>query len=234
LSGSELLNKQKWQVQDPYSFRCIPQVHGATLEALDHCKSVILREVNSVTDNPLIFEEHGRIISGGNFHAQPVALSLDYLTFALAELGSISERRIYQLVCGQRELPEFLVANPGINSGFMIPQYVAAGLVSHNKQLCTPSVVDSIVSSNGQEDHVSMGANSGIRIVQLIENLYEILAIELFTAAQAMDFRRPFRTSPSLETIINNYRTHVSFVDNDRILYPDIRKSVDFLKSNQW
>jgi histidine ammonia-lyase len=234
LADSEIFWKGKKHVQDPYSFRCVPQVHGASHDVVLFCQRVIEREVNSSTDNPLIFPETDQIISAGNFHAQPIAMALDQLCIAISEIGSISERRIYQLISGSRELPEFLIANPGINSGFMIPQYTAAGLVSHNKQLSSPSVIDSIVSSNGQEDHVSMGSNSGIRTKKVLENLYEILAIELFTAAQALEFRRPFRSSNRIEELIRNYRQIVPFMDNDRTMYPEIRKTVDFLKSSSW
>src|SRR5664279_3546157 len=163
LKGSQIISRKKAHVQDPYSFRCIPQVHGASKDAIDYAKQVILTEINSVTDNPTIFPDEDLIVSGGNFHGQPLALIFDYLAIALAELGSISERRVYRLISGQRDLPEFLVVNPGLNSGFMIPQYTAASIVSQNKQLCTPSSVDSVSSSNGQEDHVSMGANAATK-----------------------------------------------------------------------
>jgi histidine ammonia-lyase len=194
LRGSEIISRYKPHIQDPYSFRCIPQVHGASKDAINYAKSVILTEINSVTDNPTIFPDEDLIVSGGNFHGQPLALIFDYLAIALAELGSISERRVYRLIAGQRDLPEFLVANPGLNSGFMIPQYTAASIVSQNKQLCTPSSVDSIPSSNEQEDHVSMGANGATRLLRVADNLERILAIELFTAIQAFEFRRPLRS----------------------------------------
>ena len=195
LDRSQLISHKKAHVQDPYSFRCIPQVHGASKDAISHASSVILTEINSVTDNPTIFPDEDLIVSGGNFHGQPLALIFDYLAIALAELGSISERRVYRLIAGQRDLPEFLVANPGLNSGFMIPQYTAASIVSQNKQLCTPSSVDSIPSSNEQEDHVSMGANGATKLLRVAENLERIIAIELFTAIQALEFRRPLRSS---------------------------------------
>ena len=166
LIGSELIERKKEHVQDPYSFRCIPQVHGASKDTFEYVGNVILTEINSVTDNPTVFPEEDEIISGGNFHGQPLALVLDFLAIALAELGNISERRIYQLISGLRGLPPFLVAEPGLNSGFMIPQYTAASIVSQNKQLCSPASVDSIVSSNGQEDHVSMGANAATKMLQ--------------------------------------------------------------------
>lgn len=230
LKDSELIHQPKKHVQDPYSFRCIPQVHGASADAIDYVTNVFLTEINSVTDNPNIFPEEDIIISAGNFHGQPLALALDFLTIALAEIGSISERRTYQLISGSRELPNYLVANPGINSGMMIPQYTAASLVSQNKQLATPASVDSIVSSNGQEDHVSMGANAATKAYRVVENLYSILAIELLTASQALTFRRPLKTSPSLEKIVNNFRAAVPFIEDDRLLHDDIKKAEIFLK----
>lgn len=230
LKDSELISQPKKHVQDPYSFRCIPQVHGASLDAISHVTEVILREINGVSDNPNVFPENDEIISAGNFHGQPLALSLDYLAIALSELGSISERRTYQLISGERELPNYLVANPGINSGLMMPQYTAASLVSQNKQLCTPASVDSIVSSNGQEDHVSMGANAATKAYRVVNNLYSILAIELITAAQALDFRRPLKTSPRLEEFVYNFRKEVSFIQSDRLLHNDMIKAEAYLK----
>lgn len=233
LEGSELIKKQKKHVQDPYSFRCIPQVHGASLDSLEFVKKSFIAEVNGVTDNPNVFPEKDLIISAGNFHGQPLALGLDYLCIAISELGNISERRTFQLISGTRDLPHYLVANPGINSGLMIPQYTAASLVSKNKELCTPSSVDSIVSSNGQEDHVSMGANAATKAFKVIQNTISILAIELISAAQALDFRRPHKTSPYLEEFLNNFRKNVSFIENDRILHDDIKKAEDFIKTYQ-
>jgi histidine ammonia-lyase len=230
LHGSEIITQSKKHVQDPYSFRCIPQVHGASSDAIDYVNDVILTEVNGVTDNPNIFPDDDKIISAGNFHGQPLALALDFLAIALAELGSISERRTYQLISGSRDLPNYLVANPGINSGLMIPQYTAASLVSQNKQLCTPASVDSIVSSNGQEDHVSMGANAATKVYRVVNNLYSILAIELITAAQALQFRRPLKTSPYLEEFMNNFRKVVPFIETDRLLHDDMIKAEVFLK----
>jgi histidine ammonia-lyase len=221
LNGSQLIVQSKKHVQDPYSFRCIPQVHGASADAIQYVTSVFLTEVNSVTDNPNVFPESDQIISAGNFHGQPLALALDFLAIALAELGNISERRTYQLISGSRELPNYLVANPGINSGLMIPQYTAASLVSQNKQLSTPASVDSIVSSNGQEDHVSMGANAATKIYRVVNNLYAILAIELITAAQALTFRRPLKTSPELERVVDTFRQSVPFIEDDRILHAE-------------
>ena len=230
LEGSQLLAQSKRHVQDPYSFRCIPQVHGASSDTIDFVTQTVLTEVNSVTDNPNVFPKDDLIISAGNFHGQPLALALDFLAIALAELGSISERRTYQLISGARDLPNYLVANPGINSGLMIPQYTAASLVSQNKQLCTPSSVDSIVSSNGQEDHVSMGANSATKLYRIVNNIYSILAIELITATQAIEFRKPLRTSPALQLWVDNFRTHVSFIETDRLLHDDLVVSEKFLK----
>ncbi len=230
LQGSELVAQPKKHVQDPYSFRCIPQVHGASADTIRHVANVFLTEINSVTDNPNIFPDDDAIISAGNFHGQPLAMALDFLAIALAELGSISERRTYQLISGARELPSYLVANPGINSGLMIPQYTAASLVSQNKQLCMPASVDSIVSSNGQEDHVSMGANAATRTYRVVNNAYTILAIELVTAAQALAFRRPLKTSPRLEALVHTFRQLVPFIEDDRILHDDIRKAEMFLR----
>ena len=231
LEGSEIAQQPKKQVQDPYSFRCIPQVHGATKDTLEHVRKVFKTEINSVTDNPNIFWEQDLIISGGNFHGQPLALALDFLSIAMAELGSISERRTYQLISGLRGLPEFLVDNPGLHSGLMIPQYTAASLVSMNKQLATPSSIDSIVSSNGQEDHVSMGANGAVKCYQILQNVEKILAIELLNATQAIEFRRPLKTSDFLETFIQAYRQEVTFVSEDRILHDDLIKTIQFLRS---
>ena len=231
LEGSELIVQQKKHVQDPYSFRCIPQVHGASADAIGYVSGIFLTEVNSVTDNPNIFPEEDLIISAGNFHGQPLALGLDFLAIALSELGNISERRTYQLIGGVRELPNYLVANPGINSGLMIPQYTAASLVSQNKQLCTPASVDSIVSSNGQEDHVSMGANAATKVYRIVGNVYSILAIELMTAAQALTFRRPLRTSRYLENLVDTFRQTVPFIEDDRVLHDDIRRAEKFLKA---
>lgn len=230
LEGSELMNKPKKHVQDPYSFRCIPQVHGASKDSIHYVAYVFKNEINSVTDNPTIFPDEDLIISAGNFHGQPLALALDNLCIAMSELGSISERRTYQLVGGYRGLPPYLVAKPGLNSGFMIPQYTAASLVSYNKQLSTPASVDSIESCQGQEDHVSMGANAALQAYQVLLNLERILAIELFNAAQAIEFRRPAKTSEYLESFLGKYRERVGFIDNDRIMYPYMNKSVTFLR----
>lgn len=233
LDGSEIIEQEKVHVQDPYSFRCIPQVHGASKDTIDYVKKVFRTEINSVTDNPNIFVGEDKIISGGNFHGQPLALALDFLGLGLAELGSISERRTYQLISGLRGLPAFLVNDPGLNSGFMIPQYTAASIVSQNKQFATPASIDSIVSSNGQEDHVSMGANAATKTLKIVENLERILAIELLNASQALEFRRPLKSSEFIEMFIKSYREEVPFVSEDRILHYDIEKSIAFLNSFQ-
>ncbi|MBF04364.1 MAG: histidine ammonia-lyase [Flavobacterium sp.] len=233
LEGSEIIAQEKKHVQDPYSFRCIPQVHGASKDTIDYVKRVFRTEINSVTDNPNIFPSEDMIVSGGNFHGQPLALALDFLGIALAEFGSISERRTYQLISGLRELPAFLVSDPGLNSGFMIPQYTAASIVSQNKQLATPASVDSIVSSNGQEDHVSMGANAATKTLRIVDNLERILAIELLNASQAIEFRRPLKSSDFIEMFLKSYREEVPLVEEDRILHYDIEKTIAFLQSFQ-
>jgi histidine ammonia-lyase len=228
-SGIQALPKE--QVQDPYSFRCVPQVHGATKDVVDTVSRVVEIEINSVTDNPIVFHDEDAIMSGGNFHGQPLALHLDFLAIAMAELANISERRTYLLVSGQRGLPPFLAPAPGLNSGFMIAQYTAAAIVSQNKQLCTPASVDSIVSSNGQEDHVSMGANSATKLRKVILNVQRVLAIELLTAAQALEFRRPHKTSPLLEQVYNLLRKEVSFMDSDRVLHYDLLSAEKLLSA---
>ncbi|MBR9920136.1 MAG: histidine ammonia-lyase [Bacteroidetes bacterium] len=218
-------------VQDPYAFRCVPQVHGASRDAMDYVHGVIENEINAVTDNPNIFPDDDLILSGGNFHAQPVALALDFLAIALSELGSISERRTYQLISGLRDLPAFLTPSPGLHSGMMIPQYTAASIASQNKQLCSPASVDSIVSSNGQEDHVSMAANAATKAFRVVENLHRLLAIEFMTAAQALEFRRPATSSPAIERIHAAYREKVPKLEEDRILATDIQQTIDFLQN---
>ena len=229
LKDSELFKMKKEHVQDPYSLRCIPQIHGASLDALEYCKSIVENEMNAVTDNPTIFPDSDEIISAGNFHGQPLALSLDFLAIALSELGSNSERRTYKLISGEKGLPAFLVKNPGLNSGLMIAQYSCASLVSQNKQLCTPASVDTIDSSNGQEDHVSMGANAGTKLFRVIQNVKNILGIELLCASQAIEFRRPSKTSSKNEILLSDYRKTVSFIEEDRIISEDIKKSKDYL-----
>ncbi len=236
LAGSEAINQPKKHVQDPYSFRCVPQVHGATRDALAYVEGVFATELNSVTDNPNIFPEEDLIVSGGNFHGQPLALALDFAAIALAELGSISERRTYQLISGQRGLPPFLVLNPGLNSGLMIPQYTAAGIVSQSKQLCTPASIDSIVSSNGQEDHVSMGANAATKAWQVGENVARVLGIELLTAAQAVELRLKSggaSIAPRLQEILTAFRAEVPFLAEDRVLYPDMEAATRFVLTHR-
>lgn len=231
LSKSEIANQIKTNVQDPYSFRCIPQVHGASWDVLQQVKNVFLIEINSVTDNPNVFPDDDLILSAGNFHGQPLAMQLDFLAIAASELANISERRIYKLISGERNLPAFLIKNSGLNSGFMIPQYTAASIVSQNKQLCTPASVDSIVSSNGQEDHVSMGANAATKCKLVIDNLEKILSIELFNAAQAIEFRKPLKSSPEIENMLRDYRTEVKFIQEDCYMKEEMDKSLKFIKS---
>ena len=229
LEGSDLINRDKAHVQDPYSFRCMPQVHGATKDTLDFVHKTFKTEINAVTDNPNIFVGEDEIISGGNFHGQPLALALDYLKISMAEIGNISERRIYQLVSGLRDLPLFLVDNPGLNSGFMIPQYTAASIVSANKQLATPASVDSIVSSNGQEDHVSMGANAATQCFSIVNNVERILAIELVYASQTLYFRKPLKSTDLINSFLESYRTEVGFITEDKVLYKPIEKTIRFI-----
>ena len=228
--GSELIGQYKEHVQDPYSFRCIPQVHGASKDMINYVASVFSAEINAVTDNPTIFPDKDVIVSGGNFHGQPLALALDSMAIAASEWGNISERRTYQLLHGKRGLPPFLVANPGLNSGFMIPQYTAASIVSQNKQLSTPASVDSIESSQSQEDHVSMGANAATKAYKVVYNLEAILAIELFNAAQALEFRRPKKSSPFLEDFVAKYRKKVPFIEEDIVMHDEMEKTVQFLR----
>ena len=234
LKGSQLIDQPKANVQDPYSFRCIPQVHGAVKDTLSYVKTVIDIEINATTDNPTVCPDDDLIISAGNFHGEPIALPMDFLAIAMSELSSISERRTYKLVSGQRGLPSFLVAEPGVNSGFMIPQYTAAAIVSQNKTLCMPSSADSIPTSQGQEDHVSMGANAGTKLHKVILNTERVLAIELFNAAQALDFRRPLRSSPKIEKIHADYRRVVPFIQHDEVMYPHIARTVAFLREEKF
>jgi histidine ammonia-lyase len=230
LAGSELAHREKKHVQDPYSFRCIPQVHGASYDTIEHCALIVEREINAVTDNPTIFPDEDIVVSAGNFHGQPLALAMDFLAIALAELGSISERRIYKSISGTRGLPAFLVANPGLNSGFMITQYTCASIVSQNKQLCSPASVDSIDSSNGQEDHVSMGANAATKLARVIDNCFSIQGIELMHACQSLTFRRPMKTHPKLEAIVSEFRKHVPFIEEDSYMHPLMQTSKEFVK----
>ncbi|MFT5480999.1 MAG: histidine ammonia-lyase, partial [Bacteroidia bacterium] len=229
LAGSEMQGKPKKHVQDPYSFRCIPQVHGASLDVLKQVERIIANEINAVTDNPNIFPDDDLIISAGNFHGQVLAIHLDYLAIGLAELANISERRIYKLVSGERGLPAFLTPNPGLNSGFMIAQYTAASIVSQNKQLCTPASVDSIVSSNGQEDHVSMGANAATKCLSVLNNTISVLSIEMLTAAQAYEMRRPLKGNPEVEQMFATIREQVAFIQKDVYLRDEMVKSASIL-----
>src|SRR5699024_8438079 len=231
LGDSPLANSEKSDVQDPYSFRCIPQVHGASKDTLGYVHQVVKTEVNSVTDNPNIFAEQDEIISGGNFHGQPLALALDFLAIAIAELGNISERRIYKLVSGKRDLPEFLVENPGLNNGFMIPQYTAASIVSQNKQLCTPASIDSITSSNRQEDHVSMRSSAATKLIKVIDHFQTILAIELFNASQALHYREPLKSSDVVMDFVEKFRKEVPLVKQDEIMADEIHKAIDFIEN---
>jgi len=232
LKGSALIKRKKAHVQDPYSFRCIPQVHGASRDAIAYVERVVECELESVTDNPTVFDDEDLVISAGNFHGQPLALALDFLAIAVAELGSISERRTYKLIGAKdRGLPNYLVAEPGLNSGFMIPQYTAASLVSANKQRCMPNSVDTIDSSNGQEDHVSMGAAAAIKTWSVVQDVERILAIELFTAAQALEFRRPLRSSSTLESFVAAFRERVPFVDRDVVMHGPMEASLEFVRT---
>jgi histidine ammonia-lyase len=229
LNDSEISVQSKKHVQDPYSFRCIPQVHGATWDALHYAKTIFENEINAVTDNPTIFPEEDLIVSGGNFHGQPLALTLDFLSISMAEMGSISERRVYKLISGTRNLPPFLVAQPGLNSGFMIVQYSCASIVSQNKQLCTPASVDTIDSSNGQEDHVSMGANAATKFMRIIDNCFTIQGIELLTAAQALDFRKPMKSSTENQKLMTEFRKEISFIEKDEFMQPKMEKAREFV-----
>lgn len=234
LNGSEVLSTKKSQVQDPYSFRCIPQVHGATKDTFDFVLNTFLIEINSVTDNPNVFPGEDKIVSGGNFHGQPLALGMDFLSIAMSEIANISERRSFQLLSGQRDLPLFLVKNSGLNSGLMIPQYTAAAIVSENKQLCSPASTDSISSSNNQEDHVSMGANAATKCYRVINNVEKVLAIELLIAAQALEYRRPLKSSPEIETLVREFRKKISFNENDRFLHEDLENAIEFMREYPW
>lgn len=233
IRGSQISSEAKEQVQDPYSFRCIPQVLGASFDTIEFVSRTIETELQSVTDNPLVFPEEDRVISGGNFHGQPLALSLDYLCIAISEMASISERRTYKMLSGKRGLPEFLTPNPGLNSGFMIVQYTAASMVSQNKQLCTPSSVDTIDSSNGQEDHVSMGANAALSCHSIMNNYLSVLGIELLTASQALYFRQPLKSSKKVEEYIFRFRKVVGFIERDTVMYPLMNKAMAFIRETQ-
>jgi histidine ammonia-lyase len=230
LEGSSIAEQEKAHVQDPYSFRCIPQVHGASWDTLQYVTTVVETEINAVTDNPVVLVDENKIISGGHFHGQPLALVLSYLTIAMAEIGSISERRIYKLISGTRNLPAFLTPNPGLNSGFMIVQYTAASIVSQNKQWCTPAVIDTIDSSNGQEDHVSMGANAATQLHRVIDNVEKIIGLEAFTAAQGLEFRRPLQSSPMIEEAHQSIRQVIPFIQTDTYMSPLMHAAFDWVR----
>lgn len=233
LNGSEIIQQPKTHVQDPYSFRCIPQVHGASRNVIEDVEHVLHTEINAVTDNPNLLPDEDLILSGGNFHGQILALYADFLSIALSELGSISERRTYQLISGLRGLPPFLVKNPGLNSGFMIPQYTAASMVNRNKVLCYPSSADSITSSNGQEDHVSMGATSVVKCLEISNNTLQILAIEMMNASQAISFRAPLLSSKILNDLIADYRSEIPLVENDIFMQPMLAKSLTYIENTE-
>lgn len=232
LVDSEILESHRncGKVQDPYCLRCVPQVHGASRDGLRYCRQTLETELNAVTDNPLVFE-NGDIISGGNFHGQPLALALDHAKIALAELASISERRTYLLLEGHDGLPELLMQETGINSGFMIPQYTSASLVSENKVLAHPSSVDSIPTSLGQEDHVSMGSISALKLLEIYENVEQVLAIELFTTAQALDFRRPLKPGRGVDIAHEFVRDAIPHATTDHYFKDDINQAVELLQS---
>jgi histidine ammonia-lyase len=233
LQGSQILESHRecGKVQDPYSLRCVPQVHGASREALAHASAVVETEINSVTDNPLVFPD-GDIVSGGNFHGQPLALALDYAAMALAELANISERRTYLLLEGHDGLPILLLRETGLNSGFMMPQYAAAALVSENKVLCHPASVDSIPSSRGQEDHVSMGTISAVKCYEVLRNVEQVLAVELMCAAQAMDFRRPMRSGPGIEAAHEVVRRKIAHRERDKNFQPDMQAALALVQGD--
>ena len=235
LQGSKILNSHTNcdRVQDPYSLRCVPQVHGASRNAWLHLKELVEIEINSVTDNPIVFSRDFTI-SGGNFHGQPLALPLDYACLAAAELGSISDRRSYLSLEGKYDrTPKLLMENTGVNSGFMILQYTAAALVSENKGLCFPASADSIPTSLGQEDHVSMGSIGGRKALRVTNNLVKILAIEMLCAAQAVDFKRPLKSSKTLEQVHHHIRKFVTHAKEDRIFSIDIEKAIQIIESNE-
>ena len=234
LERSEIMDSHRdcGRVQDPYCLRCVPQVHGASRDALAYAAGVVEIELNSVTDNPLVFD-NGDIISGGNFHGQPLALALDVAAIALAELASISERRTYLLLGGHDGLPELLMEDTGINSGFMIPQYTAAALVSENKVLCHPASVDSIPTSLGQEDHVSMGSISALKLLSVLRNVERVLAVEFLTAAQALDFRAPLRPGYGVWLAHQSLRGQIVHADQDYEVRNDLDACADILRRGE-
>jgi histidine ammonia-lyase len=235
--GSEIMLSHRHdshKVQDPYSLRCMPQVHGASRDALAYARRVVEIEINAATDNPLIFPEEGEVISGGNFHGQPIAFALDFAAIALAELADISERRIEAMLDPSfSELPPFLTMRGGVDSGFMVSQYTAAALVSENKVLCHPASVDSIPTSANQEDHVSMGATAGLKAQDVLRNVETVLAIELLCAAEGLDYRRPLRSSRRLEAVHALIRSEVPHLEHDRPLYPDIARITAMVRDSR-
>ena len=216
LSGSQILDQNKAHVQDPYSFRCVPQVHGASKDVYHQVASVFETEINAVTDNPNVFPDEDLVLSAGNFHGQPLALHLDFLAIAIADIGSIAERRIYRLLEGKRDLPAFLTSNPGLESGLMIAQYTA----------------DTIESSNGQEDHVSMGANAATKCLKVIKNVERIQAIELLTASKALRYRSPLKSSDKLEKLVRNIEKVADISDSDKVWADEVRNIQDYLRDN--
>lgn len=234
LQDSQILESHRdcERVQDPYSLRCVPQVHGAARDALTYASDVIEVELNSVTDNPLVFED-GSIVSGGNFHGEPLAFAMDFAAIALAELGSIAERRIYLLLTGHDGLPTLLMKDTGLNSGFMIPQYTAAALVSQNKVLCHPASVDSIPTCLGQEDHVSMGSISALKLVEVLDNVEKVLAIEALTAAQGLDYRKPLSAGRGVQAAHARIRDAVAHKEADAYFGDDIERAVEMLRTGQ-
>lgn len=230
LTPCQAMHREKEHVQDPYSFRCVPQVHGASKGALKHMMEVFEVEVNAATDNPVVLSDQRSVISAGNFHGQPLALAMDYAALAIHEYGSISERRTYQLISGRRGLPPFLVKNPGINSGLMIAQYTAASMVSQNKQFCTPASADSIESSNGQEDHVSMGANAATKLIKIVENVYGILGVELLNAVQALWIRGE-AVEGELGALFSDFLAVSPAIEEDVYLHERMELAKKFLKS---
>ena len=231
--NSEILNSHQdcGKVQDPYSIRCIPQVHGASWDAFYHLEDTLKIELNSVTDNPLVVDN--KVISGGNFHGQPVAMPIDYNIIAASELGNISDRRTYLLLKGNNSVPKLLIENSGVNSGFMILQYTSAALASENKNLCFPASADSITTSLGQEDHVSMGSIGAVKFLKVVKNLERIIAIELLCSGQAIDFLRPLKSSKKIEECHELLRTEVSFAEEDRVFSDDIIKATKLVKSGK-
>jgi histidine ammonia-lyase len=230
LNACSSMHDHKKHVQDPYSFRCIPQVHGASLDAILHAEEIFEREINAVTDNPNIFPDEDKVLSAGNFHGQALALQLDFLAIALSEIASISERRLYKLIRGERDLPAFLMHETGLNSGFMIAQYTAASIVSQNKQLCTPASVDSMVSSNGQEDHVSMGANSATKCLRVLHNTQRVLGIEYMLACQAIDIRGTDWIDGHLTAVHGVLRKKIPFLEKDAYLSPYLHQATELIK----